>query len=100
MTETAHTHQKVHTFLHHHPMGILSTITKDGKPWGSAIYFVADEDFNFYFVTRVETFKYENLDKTPFAALTIAGSDTPTTVQVSGKISELPVGDYSMSCGG
>lgn len=93
-TAPAHPYQKVHTFLRHHPMGILSTVTDDGNPWGSAIYYVADENFNFYFVTRVGTFKYHNLDKNPVASLTIADSESQITVQVSGKISKVPVHEY------
>jgi general stress protein 26 len=89
-----HKHQKVHAFLKHHPMGILSTVTLDGAPWGSAIYYVADEDFNFYFVTRAKTYKYQNLDKNPRAALTVADIASQTTVQASGNITRVPVEDY------
>lgn len=89
-----HSHQKVHDFLKQHPMGVLSTVSVDGNPWGAAIYYVADEDFNFYFVTRVETFKYQNLDKHPKAALTVADADSQTTVQATGIISKVPVKDY------
>jgi len=70
-------------------MGILSTVGADGMPWGAAVYYVTDEDFNFYFVTRAESFKYQNLDKNPVAALTVADSETQTTVQTSGKILRL-----------
>ena len=75
-------------------MGVLSTVTTDGKPWGSAIYFMADEDFNIYFVTRKETFKYQNLDKTFFAALTVANQQKQITVQLAGTISRIPAEDY------
>ena len=75
-------------------MGILSTVTPDGKPWGSAVYFVADEDFNIFFVTRAETLKYDNLEKNPVAALTIADEENQTTVQMVGEISRVPVEDY------
>jgi len=92
--EPAHPHQKVHAFLRHHPMGVLSTVSVDGTPWGAAVYYVADEDFNFYFVTRAETIKYQNLDQNPVAALTIADADSQTTVQLSGRISKVPVHDY------
>ncbi|MCW2763413.1 MAG: hypothetical protein JWR85_3614 [Marmoricola sp.] len=51
-----HPHQKVHAFLRQHHMGVLSTVSSDGEPWGAAIYFIVDEDFTFYFVTRAETF--------------------------------------------
>lgn len=87
--------KKILSFLKHHPMGILSTVTPDGGPWGAAIYYVADENFNFYFVTRVETLKYHNLDTNPVAALTIADPETQVTVQASGHISEVPVEDYT-----
>lgn len=86
--------QKVHDFLKRHPMGVLSTVTPDGEPWGSAIYYVADDDFNFYFVTRAKTFKYQNLDTTPRAALTVTDMTTQTTVQASGIITKVPVSDY------
>lgn len=75
-------------------MGVLSTVAADGTPWGAAIYYVADEDFNFFFVTRMGTFKYKNLDKTPLAALTIADNETQTTVQVTGKVTKVPIQDY------
>lgn len=83
-------HQKVHDFLKQHPMGILSTVSETGHPWGSAIYFVADEQFNFYFVTRAETFKYKNIQHKAVAALTIADASSQTTVQVAGEISTVP----------
>jgi len=92
--QPTHSHQKVHAFLKQHPMGILSTVSADGKPWGAAVYYVADEDFNFYFVTRVETYKYQNLDKKPLAALTIADNETQTTVQLAGKIAKVSAHDY------
>ncbi len=81
-------------FLKLNHMGILSTSTDDCKPWGSAVYFVVDEDFNIFFVTRMKTFKYQNLDKNPYAALTVVDEETQTTVQLMGKISKVPIADY------
>lgn len=90
----AHPHQKIHSFLQHHPMGVLSTVSADGTPWGSAIYYIADKNFNFFFVTRVETFKYDNMDANPIASLTVADDTAQTTVQVFGTISHVPPQDY------
>jgi len=84
----------VYDFLKHHHMGILSTVTEGGKPWGSAIFFVVDEDFNIFFVTRMETFKYQNLEKNPYAALTVADEVKQTTAQLVGKVSRLPAREY------
>lgn len=87
-------HAHVYKFLKTHHMGILSTVAEDGKPWGSAIYFAVDDDFNVFFVTRMETFKYQNLEKVPFAAMTVVDEEKQTTVQLMGKISKVPVKDY------
>ncbi|HEX7632902.1 MAG TPA: pyridoxamine 5'-phosphate oxidase family protein [Candidatus Saccharimonadales bacterium] len=87
-------HEKVHDFMRHHPMGVLSTVSGDGTPWGSAIYYVVDEDLNCYFVTRGGTQKYKNLETSPEVALTIVDSATQTTVQLIGKVTPLPVQEY------
>jgi nitroimidazol reductase NimA-like FMN-containing flavoprotein (pyridoxamine 5'-phosphate oxidase superfamily) len=94
MSTEHNSHQKVHRFLRQHPVGVLSTVDADGKPWGSAVYYVADAEFNFYFVTRVETFKFENVAARPFAALTIADPVSQVTVQVAGEITKVPVHEY------
>ncbi|HEX5743903.1 MAG TPA: pyridoxamine 5'-phosphate oxidase family protein, partial [Candidatus Saccharimonadales bacterium] len=52
------------------------------------------KDFTFYFVTRSGTAKYHNLDKTPWAALTVADPANQTTVQAAGKVSKVQVEDY------
>ncbi len=86
--------KKVHDFLKQHPMGVLSTVSEDSKPWGSAIYYVADEDFNFFFATRAHTAKYQNITKNPAASLTVADEASQTTVQVAGELSRVPAEDY------
>ena len=75
-------------------MGILSTVSSDGTPWGSAVYFVVDNDFKFYFVTRTGTLKFENVEANPKAALTIADSASQVTVQLTGTVSRVPVKEY------
>lgn len=70
-------------------MGILSTVSDNGKPWGSAIYYVADEDFTCYFVTRADTHKYKNIKERSTAALTVADEDSQTTVQIYGSVSQV-----------
>lgn len=75
-------------------MGILSTVNEHGTPWGSAIYFVADDDFKLYFVTRVNTLKFQNIDARPKAALTVADGTSQITVQLVGNVSRVPVKQY------
>ena len=81
-------------FLKDHHVGVLSTATKDGQPWGSAIVFALDEDLKFYFVTRAETLKYQNIKANPTVALTVADPKDQVTVQIQGKVSRVEAKDY------
>jgi general stress protein 26 len=87
-------HPKVFDFMKKHPLGVLSTVSTDGTPWGAAIYYIVDEDFNIYFVTRSKTFKYSNLEKNPKAALTVTDGESQITIQLTGEVSAMPVQKY------
>lgn len=80
-------------FLEDHKLGVLSTASSDGKVWGAAIYYVVDEQLNFYFFTHVETTKYRNLKGHPQVALTVVDDYAQTTVQAEGKVAEMPIGE-------
>jgi uncharacterized protein YhbP (UPF0306 family) len=87
-------YKKVYDFLRQHPMGILSTAAGPESVWGAAIYYLADEDLNIYFVTRTGTQKYKNLESHPFVALTVADAEQQITVQLSGKVDRMPINKY------
>lgn len=76
-------------FLKGHQAGVLSTVTADGKPHGSAIYYVADDNFNVYFVTLKTSRKFANLQAHPAVALTVGRQDVPETIQIEGVASAL-----------
>lgn len=86
-------HTEVYTFLDGHKLGVLSTATKQAVPGGAAIYYVVDEALNFYFLTHSTSQKYKNVHENPEAALTITDDYTQTTVQASGRITEVDMGD-------
>lgn len=75
-------------------MGVVSTVDESGAPWGAAVYFIADDDFNIYFVTRADTSKYQNVKRASLAAFTVADRATQTTVQLTGKVTPVPIDDY------
>lgn len=75
-------------------MGILSTVSKDGRPWGSAIIFAIDEDLNFFFMTRSDTLKYKNIEAHPTVALTVADEKYQVTVQAVGTVTRVAAKDY------
>lgn len=75
-------------------MGVLSTAGSKSTVWGAAVYYLADKDLNIYFVTRTGTFKYKNIKAQPYAALTVADAEDQITVQLSGKVEQMPINKY------
>lgn len=86
--------KKARDFLKRHSVGVLSTASPDGEPWGATIHYAVDDEFRFYFMTRAQTRKYRNLKDNPRAALTVTDPESQTTVQASGKIAEVPPEEY------
>lgn len=84
--------EKALSFLKSQPMAVLSTC-QDKEPWGAAIYFVNDDNFNFFFVTRSGTHKYKDIKTNPIAAITVADEKSQTTVQASGNLTHVPTRD-------
>jgi nitroimidazol reductase NimA-like FMN-containing flavoprotein (pyridoxamine 5'-phosphate oxidase superfamily) len=80
--------EKVYTFLESHAVGVLSTVSADNKPHASPIYFVADNDLNFFFLTKSDTKKSQDIEKNNNVALTIVNPSLPLTIQVAGAVEE------------
>lgn len=76
--------KKVRDFLEEHPVATLATADENAIPQASTIYFVLDDDFNFYFITKEETQKFKNLIANKHAALAIHEVASQRTVQVTG----------------
>lgn len=78
---------KVNDFLLHNHIGVVSTSGPDNSPHAAAIYFVTDADLNFFFITKENTEKHNNLQQNPKAALAVYDAKSQTTLQVAGKAS-------------
>jgi general stress protein 26 len=80
------TKEKAKQFLLEHPMAIVSTVGEDHKPHAAAIFYIVDEEFNFYFITRTETQKYKDMLAKPNSAFTVADVGSQLTIQGSGEL--------------
>lgn len=72
------------TFLKSHSAGVLSTVSEDGKAHGSAVFYVADDNFNIYIITLKTSRKFANLQANPSVALTVGTQNVPQTIQLEG----------------
>lgn len=70
-------------FLREQNIGVLAT-TFEGQPFASAVYYVVDDDFNFYFATRQNTAKHANVAINPHVAFVVGSGPEHISVQVRG----------------
>lgn len=82
--------EKVYTFLKEHAVAVLSTVSFDGTPSASPIYFIVDKELNFYFMTKSDTEKSQNIEySNNNAAITVIDAAVPMTIQVKGTVKEI-----------
>lgn len=86
-------HRETYEFLNEHKLGVLSTVGEQGEPWGAAVYYVVTNELEIYFLTHATSKKYKNLAQKAAAALTVVDDYKQTTVQMSGTIDELEMGE-------
>ncbi|MBM3261382.1 hypothetical protein FJY93_03100 [Candidatus Kaiserbacteria bacterium] len=76
-------------FLKAHKAGVLATVSREGKPHASAVYYTCDDKFNIYFLTLASSRKYAAASANPSAAFVIGTQEIPQTLQIEGSISEV-----------
>lgn len=75
---------KIVEFVHRNSLGVVSTISKEYTPAGATVYLSVTKDLNFYFMTRAETDKAQNIIESPNVALTVYDARTLEALQVQG----------------
>ena len=85
------------SFLKTHNAGVIATAGDEGQPHASAVYYAADDSFNIFFFTKVDSRKFASIKKHPQVAFTIGRLDVPQTLQIEGVASQIPEGDEKTS---
>lgn len=72
----------------------LTLATTNGvKPWSSTVFYCVDENYNFYFISKLESKHIQNITKQPSVSFSIFNSHQPegegNGVQGSGIVVEL-----------
>ncbi len=79
--------------LEHNKYMVVATSTKSGKPWASPVFYAHDDNFNFYFLSAIDSLHAKNLVENPDVALVIYDSKQPIgfaeQIQVLGKATVL-----------
>lgn len=76
---------KINDFLKSNKVGVLATADKKGVPHAATIYFIADTELSFFFVTKEKTTKHKNLQQNSNVSLAVYDAKSQTTLQIDGK---------------
>jgi len=80
------------SFLKDNITAVVATSAGD-VPRAATVYFLVDEKFNFYFITKSNTGAGENLSINPKAAIVVGTGPEHITVQASGECLAVTEGD-------
>ncbi|MFA6364834.1 MAG: pyridoxamine 5'-phosphate oxidase family protein [Candidatus Paceibacterota bacterium] len=71
-------------YLQSEKLAVLSTVSPEGKPQSATVLYLFDDDYNFFFVTRNDTQKAENLSTNNNVSIVVGAQLGPVTMQMSG----------------
>jgi len=83
------TKTKFFEFVKSKQTAVIATISNTGKPSAATIYFLMDEKYTIYFMTKKFARKFENLQYDHEIALVIGMDNEPATVQIEGVASQI-----------
>ena len=74
--------QEILKFLKEKELAVVSTVSAASKPESATVIYFIDDELNFYFVTRRNTRKFENLQLNNNVAIVVGTELMPVTVQI------------------
>jgi general stress protein 26 len=81
--------KRMYDFIKHHPVGVLATVNPDDTPHATVIYFTIHNDFSITFVTKSDTKKHSNLQRSSQAMAVVYEPLSQTAVQITGNALEM-----------
>ncbi|KXK27235.1 MAG: Pyridoxamine 5'-phosphate oxidase [candidate division WS6 bacterium OLB20] len=72
-------------YLRSNKIGVLCTVTPQSTPHATLVYYLYEDEFMMYFVTKEQTAKARNIEANPNVAIVVGIIDEPVTAQCYGK---------------
>lgn len=76
-------------YLKAHEAAELATVTPNGKPYLTAIFYYVNSKLEIFFVTLSETKKFNNIQKCPDVAFSVTDIDRLRSFELQGVVSEV-----------
>jgi general stress protein 26 len=87
--------QEAREFLTEHVTAAVATVSRDGTPYVSTMYFCIDENFNFYFLTSAHSQKLKDIEVNKNIAVVVGFGPQTITIQAGG-VAEIVVDQDEM----
>lgn len=71
-------------FAQAHKLAVVSTVAPNGVPESAMMLFSIDDNFDFYFITRNDSRKVQNLQTNKNVSVVIGTELSPSTLQMTG----------------
>jgi len=95
-SSTDRAHADALAFLQRHKTGVLATVSAEGNAHASMVYYTADNNFNIYFLTLINTRKYSSIQAHPQVAFTVSTPDVPQTLQIEGMAMDISLDEEAV----
>lgn len=76
--------KEVRQFLGEQVIAAVATVSDEGEPRVSTMYYYTDDDFNFYFITAKDSQKLKNIEANNRVAIAVGFGPATITIQASG----------------
>lgn len=70
-------------FLSAHRAATLATVATKNIPDAATVFYIVDEDLTIYFMARIESRKFRNLEKQHVVSMVISDEKTMETIQLN-----------------
>ncbi|MDE1768841.1 MAG: pyridoxamine 5'-phosphate oxidase family protein [Candidatus Micrarchaeota archaeon] len=91
--------EKAKYIINHNTYMVVATCGKDLKPWVAPVAYAHDSEYNFYFISAIDSRHAKHIEENPNSALAIFSSEEPIGetdgVQIEVKITQLKKGDLN-----
>lgn len=77
--------EEILDFLKKNVLAVVSTVSSNNEPEAATVLYMIDDDLNFYFITRRDTRKVENLAINKNIAIVVGTELSPITIQANGE---------------
>lgn len=78
-----------HKFLSAHRAATLATVNAKKKPDAASVFYIVDKHLNIYFMTRIESRKFHNLEKQSIVSMVVTDEVMMETIQLTGTAERL-----------